>query len=114
MNKLLFEIEWLKTYAFTNKLTWKFQVAQTPVSKKFFMDINETTQLGFTIEEAKTLNDETCLTRHMSIVFQSDVEGVNFDFYLQKFDFDIELSITSYRQQSKYGGILVHFIQIIK
>lgn len=120
LSELEFQIEWLKTYAFTHKLNMDFQLSNTPVSKEHFIDIDGTTLLGFTIEEARLIRDinnrnEMCLTRHMSINFQNDIpKGINFDFYLSKFEFDINIPIASYNQQSKYGGVLVHFIQQIE
>jgi hypothetical protein len=118
LSELEFQIEWLKTYAFSNKLTLKFQIANTPVSKEYFIDINETTYLGFTIEEALRINkgvQELCLTRHLSLTFREDVpKDLNFfDFYLSKFGFNINITIASYNQPSKHGGIIVHFLQQI-
>ena len=123
MDEFLFQIEWLKKYAFNNKLDMDFQSSNTPVSKEYFININENTILGFTIEEARYFSEinfgelpklALCFTRHLSIKFKNDFpEDLNFDFYLNKFEFDINVPIATYQQQSKYGGVLVHFIQQI-
>ena len=81
MDEFLFQIEWLKKYAFNNKLDMDFQSSNTPVSKEYFININENTILGFTIEEARYFSEinfgelpklALCFTRHLSIKFKND------------------------------------------
>ena len=108
MDEFLFQIEWLKKYAFNNKLDMDFQSSNTPVSKEYFININENTILGFTIEEARYFSEinfgelpklALCFTRHLSIKFKNDFpEDLNFDFYLNKFEFDINVPIATYQE----------------
>lgn len=121
VEKLTPQIEWLKLYAFENKIDFDFLQSGKPVSKNHFADIDPDIRLGFTIEEGKIMpENEPCFVRHMSLTFfnktVSDIPPIKYNlFILLKFGFTQASPIRTYSQVSdKNEAIIVHFLQAIE
>lgn len=116
-------INWLKAYANSNRISWKFLVDQKPIPREYFMNLTEDIIVGFSIEESKLVQvglspefGESSYIRHLSFRTKigtiKDIDGLIM-LCLSYFDFDPEIHIGSWDQISEHDNSIEikHFIQ---